>query len=245
MDASEKKSLKIGELASESGLPVTTVRHYVNEGLLGVERKTARNMAYYPREALDRLSLIKVLQDELYLPLKVIKKLLKADEEIPEEDYDIILEVRARLADQHRRLLPEVGGVPRSVVDRLTLSNDELEILEDTGIVTPAVENGESFYDELDYRILKTLSGARESGFSSELGFNIDDLSLYVVALKQLVAIETRIFAKRVSSDMGVDELVGLIREGIPAVNEVMGALHTKFLLEQLSQPEKREGVAR
>ena len=242
MDASEKKSLKIGELASESGLPVTTVRHYVNEGLLGVERKTARNMAYYSREALDRLNLIRVLQDELFLPLKVIKKVLRSDEEIPDEDYEIILEVRARLADQHRRLLPEVGGVPRSVVERLSLSDEELATLEEVGIVTPVSEDGEVLYDELDYRIVRTLSEARESGFSTELGFNIDDLSIYVVALKQLVAIETRIFAKRVRSDISVDELVELIRAGIPAVNEVMGALHSKFLLEQLSNPDQRDG---
>ena len=73
--------LKISELAEEAGVPVATVRHYLREGLLPEGEKTSRNMAYYPGEFVDRIRLIKQLQEERYMPLRVIKDLLDEDPE--------------------------------------------------------------------------------------------------------------------------------------------------------------------
>ena len=40
--------------------------------------KTSRNMAYYPPEFVERIRLIKQLQEERFMPLRVIKELLDA-----------------------------------------------------------------------------------------------------------------------------------------------------------------------
>ena len=71
--------LKISELADQSGVPVATIRHYLREGLLPEPVKTSRNMAYYPPEFVDRIKLIKRLQEERFLPLKAIKTVLDED----------------------------------------------------------------------------------------------------------------------------------------------------------------------
>lgn len=70
--------LKISELAERAEVPVATVRHYLREGLLPEPVKTSRNMAYYPPELVERIRTIKRLQEERFMPLRVIKDALLA-----------------------------------------------------------------------------------------------------------------------------------------------------------------------
>ncbi len=76
MSAPAQELLKVSELSERSGVPVATIHHYLREGLLPEPVKTSRNMAYYPPEFVDRLRLIKQLQEERFMPLKVIRELL-------------------------------------------------------------------------------------------------------------------------------------------------------------------------
>ena len=67
----------MGELAEAAGVSAGTIKHYLREGLLPEPVKTSRNMAWYPREFVERVQLIKQLQEERFLPLKVIKEVLE------------------------------------------------------------------------------------------------------------------------------------------------------------------------
>lgn len=232
--------LRIGELAAASDLPVSTVRHYAREGLLGEPLKTSRNMAYYPPQALQRIALVKSLQEELFLPLKVIGMLLQAFDELDPEDEELVLEVRARLLDHHRERLPDVAGVPEATVRRLHLTGEELGALAEEGVVTPTERDGAKVYDELDYRILKALSDVRGIGMTPDLA-TVHDLGLYVGALRQLAHVEARLFAKRIGKGRDAGQVVELIRQAIPAVNEVMAALHHKLLLSELGSGTRGE----
>ena len=70
--------LRIGELAKEAGVSLTTVKFYAKEGLIRPARKTGRNMAYYDRSCISAIALIRKLQRERYYPLSVIKRLMEA-----------------------------------------------------------------------------------------------------------------------------------------------------------------------
>jgi DNA-binding transcriptional MerR regulator len=76
MSAPAQELLKISELAERAEVPVATVRHYLREGLLPEPVKTSKNMAYYPPEFADRIRLIKQLQEERFMPLRVIREVL-------------------------------------------------------------------------------------------------------------------------------------------------------------------------
>jgi len=104
LSAPAKELLKISELAERADVPVATVRHYLREGLLPEPVKTSRNMAYYPPEFVDRIRLIKRLQEERFMPLKVIRDALLA-ERTPEAE---VLERFAMPAKGLERLA-EVG----------------------------------------------------------------------------------------------------------------------------------------
>jgi len=78
MAAPAKELLKISELAERAEVPVATVRHYLREGLLPDPVKTSKNMAYYPPEFVERIRTIKRLQEDRFMPLRVIKEALLA-----------------------------------------------------------------------------------------------------------------------------------------------------------------------
>ena len=233
-----KKLLKISELAEECGLPISTIRHYINEGLLENPRKTSKNMAYYDRDSIPKISLIKRLQDELYLPLKVIKRLLEGREELSFDDYDLFVEVRKRLAE-YEDLLPEMASVPHAeVMKHLALTEDEMLTLEGIGVISPEIKESVKYYNEVDYRTIKALSDFRASGFSADLGFSTDDLGVYIRLIKDLVKIESRLFAERTAKKLSAQEIAELIRNGLPAVNEIISSLHHKFMLEEIKEME-------
>ena len=90
--------MRMSELAEASGVSAATIKHYLREGLLPEPVKTSRNMAYYPPEFVERIRLIKQLQEERYMPLKVIKELLDED---PERAHKLI-ELGDRLLEHAR-----------------------------------------------------------------------------------------------------------------------------------------------
>ncbi len=95
--------LKMSELAQRSGVSAGTIKHYLREGLLGSDDdvvRTSRNMAYYPEQFVDRVRLIKRLQEERFMPLRVIRDVMGSDPERAArviELEDRILELAAEL----------------------------------------------------------------------------------------------------------------------------------------------------
>src|ERR1700686_4807490 len=72
----------MSELAERSGVSAGTIRYYLREGLLGEGEdivRTSRNMAYYPPHYVQRIELIKRLQEERFMSLRVIKGALQED----------------------------------------------------------------------------------------------------------------------------------------------------------------------
>jgi DNA-binding transcriptional MerR regulator len=123
-DATTDEMLRMGELAEASGVSAATIKHYLREGLLPEPVKTSRNMAYYPADFVERIRLIKQLQEERYMPLRVIKDLLDEDPDRARaliELGDRLLE-RAKAGEEERISAAEVRGryeVPQEALDRL------------------------------------------------------------------------------------------------------------------------------
>src|SRR3954447_1531713 len=116
--------LRMGELARASGVSAATIKHYLREGLLPEPVKTSRNMAYYPADFVERIRMIKQLQEERYMPLRVIKDLLEEDPDraraliglgVPRREHPLAGESeRVSTAEVRRRY-----DVPKDVLDRL------------------------------------------------------------------------------------------------------------------------------
>ena len=137
----------MSELAERSGVSAATIKHYLREGLLPEPVKTSRNMAWYPPEYVERLQTIKRLQEERYMPLRVIREVLGAGARVP----------RSQLA----------SPLPDEVLDRLieigALSEDEGGFgPEDVRIIDAIARFRAGGYDEsLGFTVYDTLRYVR------------------------------------------------------------------------------------
>jgi DNA-binding transcriptional MerR regulator len=68
--------LTLEELADQSGLPIRTIRYYIQVGLLDGPDTHGKFASYSP-EHLDRLELISRLKERTHLPLEEISKLFR------------------------------------------------------------------------------------------------------------------------------------------------------------------------
>ena len=75
--------MRMRELESRSGVGRETIRFYLREGLLPEPARAARNSASYSEAHVERLALIKRLQEERFLPLAVIRGLIDGDATAP------------------------------------------------------------------------------------------------------------------------------------------------------------------
>jgi DNA-binding transcriptional MerR regulator len=222
--------LKMSELAERSGVSAGTIKHYLREGLLGSDDdvlRTSRNMAYYPEEYVQRIRLIKRLQEERFMPLRVIREVMADGAERAQrmvELEDRILE-RAIEAGESRRVsrssVHATYDVPRNVLQRL----EELEIL------TPNARG----YEADDVAIIAAISRFRAGGYEEAIGFTVYDTLRYRTALQPLVREEVEVLLRRlVDEEVEVDRAVALISSGAQPLRELVGAMHSKLLVAEL-----------
>ena len=218
--------LKMSELAERSGVSAGTIKHYLREGLLPEPVRTSRNMAYYPPEFVERIQLIKHLQEQRFMPLRVIKGMLDDDPRRVRamvELEDRILERAAAAQERGRVSRAEVSRryqVPDYVLRRL----EELEIL------TPSSRG----YDPDDVAIIAAISRFRAGGYDEQLGFTVYDTLRYREALQPLVEEEVRTLLDRLAGEVDAERALEIIAAGAEPLRELVGALHSKLLLSGL-----------
>ena len=236
MSAPTKELLKISELAERSGVPVATIRHYLREGLLPDPVRTSRNMAYYPPEFVERIRLIKQLQEERFMPLRVIRDLLDGDEVEPER-LRAMIELEDRILE--RALAGERERIPATEVrDRYEVPDEVLDRLAELGVLTPDRRG----YSPSDVRIVEAISRFRGGGYDERLGFTVYDTLRYKRALEPLVAEEVDVLTRRLAGDLSPDRALEIIEAGIGPLNDLIAALHTKSLVAELERHRGERG---
>jgi DNA-binding transcriptional MerR regulator len=229
--------LKMSELAERSGVSAGTIKHYLREGLLGGQDeivRTSRNMAYYPPEFVERIRLIKRLQEERFMPLRLIKGVMEDDPSRAAalvELEDRILERAVAQREGERVSAAEVRrryDLPQNVLDRLA----ELEVL------TPTSRG----YDADDVKIIEAISRFRAGGYDEALGFTVFDTLRYREALGPLVQEEVRTLLDRLAGEVDVDRAAEIIASGAEPLRELIGAMHSKLLLAELRRHRKGAG---
>jgi DNA-binding transcriptional MerR regulator len=202
----ENGLLRMRELAAASGVPAPTIKHYLREGLLPEPVKTSRNMAYYPPEFVERIKLIKQLQEERYLPLKAIKEVLDSQER-----------ARTSAAEVRKRY-----GVPKEVLDRLA----------EIGVLTPNSRG----YTPSDVSIIEAISRFRAGGYDEQIGFTVYDTLRYKAALEELVRQEVDVVMERLAGEVPPERVVELLEAGAQPLKDFIAALHTKLMVAELER---------
>jgi len=200
--------LKMSQLAERSGVSAATIKHYLREGLLGGGDevvRTSRNMAYYPPEFVERIQEIKRLQEQRFMPLRVIKEMLAASDNGE----------RLSRAEISRRY-----DLPRKLLDKLA----------ELGVLTP---NGRG-YDADDVKIIEAMAAFRAGGYDEALGFTAYETLRYKQALEPLVREEISVMLERLAGKVEPARAAEILAAGSQPLRELIGAMHSKLLLAEL-----------
>ena len=220
--------LKISELAERADVPVATVRHYLREGLLPEPVKTSRNMAYYPPEFVERIRLIKQLQEERFMPLRVIRELLEA----ANGDVD---RLRAIIDDGDALAAVALGKDERTtqeeVLRRFELPERALVRLAELGVLTP----NDAGYSPADVRILEAIARFRAAGWNETTGFGARDVARLMAGLEPVIADELALLMERFSA-LGRERAAAIVEGGAAPFPALIGALHAKLLTAELER---------
>ena len=221
--------LKMSELAQRSGVSAGTIKHYLREGVLGPGDeivRTSRNMAWYPESFVKRIQLVKRLQEQRFMPLRVIRELVGAD---PERAARLVA-LEDRIAE-HADALRERGRVSRTAVrDTYELPANVLARLEQLGVLTPTSRG----YDADDVAIIEAISRFRAGGYEEALGFTVYDVLRYRDALEPLVRDEVAVLLERLSGEADVERAAAIVASGAEPMRDLIGAVHSKLLQSEL-----------
>jgi DNA-binding transcriptional MerR regulator len=229
--------LKMSELAEASGVSAGTIKHYLREGLLGGDDevvRTSRNMAYYPPQYVERIRLIKRLQEERFMPLRLIRDVIEDDPDRARaliDAEDRILERALQRREGDRVTAAEVRrryDLPQNVLDRLA----------EIGVLTPTARG----YDQDDVHIVEAMVRFRAGGYDEALGFTVYDTLRYREALQPLVEEEVRTLLDRLAGEVEPDRAAEIIASGAEPLRELVGAVHSKLLLAELRRQHGAQG---
>lgn len=169
----EAKLFKMSDLVSLSGVSKQTIHFYLREGLLLPPIRTSKNMAYYDESTVDDIRFIKELQEKNYLPLAVIKEVLKAKREgqdLGEEDHLMLFD---HLFTQARESEPDQQFDEATFLVRTGLTNRDLSQLIDFGFISPFSEGEGSPFNGFDLAVAGALKELMAMGMRAQ------DLEIY------------------------------------------------------------------
>ena len=229
MSAPAQELLKISELAERADVPVATVRHYLREGLLPEPVKTSRNMAYYPPDFADRIRLIKQLQEERFMPLRVIREALESAggdvgrlRAVADSGDSLIDRVLAPLAERVSEA---------DVLDRYDIPARALARLAELGVLSP----DESGYTQAEVRVIEAIARFRAAGWNETTGFGARDVARLMKGLDAVVADELELLLQRFAA-LDPDRAGALLDGGATPFPDLIGALHAKALTDELER---------
>lgn len=222
--------MRIDELAQRAGVPTRTIRYYTQQGLLPSPELKGR-VGYYNGRHLDRLRLIKELQEKRYLPLSVIRSVIRhfeegADLETMLAPLDIVFQPRWDATEQReftRSELARAAGVDTSVVD----AADEM------GFLFPEGRGPKRRYTLDDVQMLGVAQQWLELGIPRNLG------RLYRDSLEQISKLQVQAFNENVVAPVATghlepeaarERLVEGYRAMAGVFNQLVALLHRKVL---------------
>lgn len=178
--------MKISELIKRTGVPRETVHFYIREGLLRKPHKSSVNTAEYNEKHVERLLLIKDLRDNHYIPIPEIKKILKnLKNQSPSE------QAVSRLKSKYFRPMDqflEADVVGEEAFCKATgLGRKWLARMQEWGVITAAVNDGEAVYSPDDVIIGRLLVDIDRLGYGPQDGYDPQDLKMISDFIKDYV----------------------------------------------------------
>jgi len=213
------------DLCAATGLSRQAIHFYIHSGVLDEGEKSGPNMAWYGPAHVERLELIRRLQEERFLPLRAIRALLAGDTAaLPPSQQRLLAEIATRLPAElrpsARRTVLLSDALARTPLDR-----DDVERLIELGYLPVRGTGARRELPADAERLLALWAQWRALGFTTERGFSVDDLAIFAEATERLVATEAALLLTRFS-DLSAAEAAPLLEHALPVVHATLVHFH-------------------
>lgn len=228
-----EKLIKMKKLTEETGIPKGTIQYYIKEGLIPKPIKTHPNMAYYSRVHIDAIRLVKELQSKRFLPLSVIKKILKNKKDgLNVDEIRTIAEMDGKLFSNLDESLTIKKATEEQMAQRTHVELKDIKELNQMGILNPVKKGKQTYYDEDDIRFMECWEKLRDIGFSKELGFIAESFKPHRELIERLVEEETQTMLKCTLGKITVEEMIQMVEEGTMVINTMIGLMRKRLILK-------------
>lgn len=182
-------------------------------------------MAWYGPAHVERLRLIRRLQEERFLPLSAIRALLTDDTAaLPPSQQQLLAEIAAHLPTEL------TGGGSRALrladaVARHGVSPADVDRLIALGYLTVRGAGDERELSADGERLLALWSQWRALGFTTARGFAPDDLAVFADLSARLLAVESKLLLERFA-DLPASDAAPMLERALPLVHATFIQFH-------------------
>jgi DNA-binding transcriptional MerR regulator len=177
--------MRISELSRLTNAPKETIHFYVREGLIPRPRKQGKNVADYDESYIERILLIKKIQDHFFLPLSLIKKIIKRHDRSPE--LKAILDLRVGYFSPLDQLLEEDVVGEEAFCDTTGMAAKWLAQFEEWGVISSKIFKGAKVYSQDDVIMGRLLVDLDRAGFGPKDGLDPSALRQYIDLFSKIV----------------------------------------------------------
>ena len=236
--------MKMRELEVKTGVSRETIRYYIREGIVPEPERPKRNVALYGKRHVVRIRAIKQLQEQKFLPLAMIRKLLESESAGEMLDGGGIQGVEYLLPG----LLHDVEYAKACSIAELTedsvISAQEIRELAAAGVIRIGDDDQ---IDTRDVAIIEQWARLRENGYEPSEGFSIAFLRLYQRLTRKLARREIDVFVKAYQARLDSGQAARRVADGLGIVNTILNLMHTKCVIEEFQRvftdPGKNESA--
>jgi len=238
--------LKIGQLVQRTRVSKETVHYYIREGLLPKPRKRGRNIADYDDGYVERIRLIKELQDRYFLPLAVIKNILKHQKKTPEGQS--ILSLRRDYFRPVDQLLPHEVEGEEAFLKATEIGRRWLARMEEWGIISPEIRSGRKIYSQDDITLGRLVLEMDKVGIGVRDGFDAEALRHYRDLFREIVVMSHKYYFEATLGKLPPEEFSKRIVQGREIMSTFFYHLYRKLSREEyrrillLLETEAKEG---
>jgi DNA-binding transcriptional MerR regulator len=223
--------MKISELSRRTSVPKETIHYYVREGLIPRPRKKGKNVSDYDESFIERILLIKQIQDHFFLPLSLIKKIVKQRNKSSE--LKSLLELRiGYFSPLDQFLQKEVVGED-ALAKATGMAEKWIKKFEEWGVISSFIREGQKVYSEDDVILGKLLVDLDRAGFGPKDGVDPESARRYTDLFRPIVRMAHGTF---LNTDLGKFTAEENLERGIRG-RELMGVffyhLYRKLVREE------------
>jgi len=209
-------SIKMATLMNETGETRSTLLYYVKEGLLQEPSKPKPNVHLYADDSIERVRLIKTLQNQLHYSITQIKQIFDDNKFDFSSGVDVLiqkLDLFTGVSQKHFKSMDDALKV-------YALGKEEIQSYIDLGVLV--IHKG--YFDDSSWKALEVLNELKACKKTDTL------LHAYVKSAKELAALEYELGAELVVSDEeGSNRAQEVFLDLVLTLKPYIFNLHTKL----------------